>query len=85
MEINYIKNRWLEYIEELFHEEREEMRPEVKIEDRRLIVADEIKWALSKMKRVKAAGEDGVFVEMLEAMGDFANQIYDTGAIAKRV
>ena len=57
MEVEDIKNRWFEYVGELFHEETEEMRPEVRIEDSRPIMTDEIEWALRKMKRGKAAGK----------------------------
>ena len=93
MENDEIKERWFEYVGELFQDEREERRPAVIVEEGRPIMTDEIRCALRKMKNGKAVGEDGVCVEMLEAMGEFAiekltviaNQIYETGTITKQM
>ena len=96
METEAIKERWEEYIKELFEDERQE--EEVEEENPRQldgeqIIEAEVKYAMSKMKRGKAAGEDGIMVEMLEALGEFAiknitvllNQIYNEGTITEQM
>ena len=93
MERDDIKNRWFEYVGELFVDVREG-RPHENIGDERLpIMPDEIRGAIKNMKNGKAMGEDGVCVEMLEAMGEFAidkltviaNQIYANGIITEHM
>ena len=54
-----------------------------------MIIRSEVELAVRRMKWRKAEGSDGVVVEMVEALGDFAitkinelaNKIYSTGTI----
>ncbi|XP_042893463.1 uncharacterized protein LOC122267465 [Penaeus japonicus] len=54
---------------------------------------DEVKFAISERKKRKAAGEDGIMVKMLKALGEFAirnitvlaNQIYNEGVITEQM
>lgn len=96
METEAIKKRWEEYIGELFEDDRQEEEEEEESPghlDGDQIMEEEMKYAMSKMKRGKAAGEDRIMVEMLEAMGEFAiknitilaNQIYNEGAITEQM
>ena len=80
-------SRWTQYIGELFEDSREAMpsfADEVKGEK---ILKSEVRWAMSKMKKNKAAGPDGVVTEMFEALEEYGvdrlteiiNKIYDDG------
>ena len=89
MEKNQILERWSEYIEELFDDEREQ-KPVIRknIEGPRILRA-EVTAAIAHTKRNKAAGPYGIVVEMMEALEDFGidtmkeiiNEIYDSGTI----
>ena len=89
MEKNHILERWSEYIEELFDDERGQ-KPVVRknIEGPRILKA-EVTAVIAHTKRNKAAGPDGIVVEMIEALEDFGidtmteiiNEIYDSGTI----
>ena len=64
-------SRWTQYIGELFEDSREPMpsfADEVKGEK---ILKSEVRWAMSKMKKNKAAGPDGVVTEMFEALEEY--------------
>ena len=88
-EKDYILERWTEYIEELFRDNRGG-KPEIRknIDDPK-ILQSEIRAAVSRMKGNKARGPDGIVIEMIKALDDFgiekltimANEIYDTGKI----
>ena len=89
MEKDEILERWSEYIEELFDDERGQ-KPVIRknIEGPRILKA-EVTAAIAHTKRNKAAGPDGIVVEMIEALEDFGidtmteiiNEIYDSGTI----
>ncbi|XP_063600637.1 uncharacterized protein LOC134776815 [Penaeus indicus] len=84
-----ILNRWSEYIEELYHDERGPP-PYISNEDEGpLIHEDEVRKALSKMKSGKASGPDEIPSEVITALTEMGikevtkllNSIYDTGNI----
>ena len=84
-----ILERWTEYIEELFQDNRGG-KPEIRKNiDGPNILQSEIRAAVSRMKGNKARGPDGIVIEIIEALDDFgiekltimANEIYDTGKI----
>ena len=89
MEREDILKRWSEYIEELFYDDRGQ-KPLIRknIEGPR-ILKSEVSAAVAHTKRNKAAGPDGIVVEMIEALEDFGintlteiiNEIYDSGSI----
>ena len=64
-----VLNRWAEYIEELFEDDREEEKPEIqKPMEGPPFLKDEVRDALKKMKTGKAAGPGNVTVEALSAL-----------------
>lgn len=71
MEKDKVKRRWEEYSGELFEYERREDEEEVKVVEVMEIIKDKVQHVMSKLKRRKAKGEDGVMMEMLEALGEF--------------
>ena len=84
-----ILERWTEYIEELFRDNRGG-KPEIRKNiDGPKILQSEIRAAVSRMKGNKARGPDGIVIEMIKALDDFGiekltimtNEIYDTGKI----
>ena len=60
-----ILDRWIEYIWELFHDDRGDKPPIPKNMDGPKILRSEVKEALKKMKRYKAAGPDEIVTEMI--------------------
>ena len=78
--------RWKEYISDLFADNRDD-RPTIQKPGGNAIMEEEIKKALNHMAKGKAAGPDGVVVEMLTALEDFGvnritrlvNKIYAEG------
>ena len=89
MEAEEVKERWSEYIRELFNDDRPEQLNLNFNEDGPAILRAEVEHAIKEMKPRKAMGEDGIAVEMLRALEEFAveeittlaNKIYDTGEI----
>jgi len=89
MEKEDILNRWSEYIEELYHDERGAPPIINNEEEGQPILEDEVSKALGKMKSGKAPGPDEVPSELLNALDDIGikeitnllNTIYDTGKI----
>ena len=88
MEKEHILNTWLEYITELYHDDRGPP-PIINNEDEGpLILEDEVQKALTKMKG-KAAGPDDIPSEMIAALNEigikevteFLNIIYAAGKI----
>ena len=88
MDKEEVKMRWKEYTEELFDDDRQPF--EVEVTDQLIpIQRSEVEAAIKQMKDGKAIGEDGVAVEMVEAVGQWgsevvtrlANKMYDTGQI----
>ena len=84
-----ISDRWAEYIEELFWDERGDKPVIQKNIEGPPIMKSEIENAIKKLRKGKAVGPDEVAIEMIEATDDvgielithLANRIYDTGDI----
>ena len=88
-----VLNRWREYVEGLYRDDRGE-KPEFDgCEPGPPILRNEIEKAVRGMEWRKAEDSDGIVVEMLEAEGDFtirkitelANKIYETGVLPNRM
>ena len=88
-----VLNRWREYVEGLYRDDRGE-KPEFDgCELGPPILRNEIEKAVRGMKWRKAEGSDGIVVEIVEAGGDFtirkitelANKIYETGVLTDRI
>ena len=71
IEKDEIMERWTEYTDELFLDERED-KPNIRkpIEDP-TILKSEVRAAINKMKRNKAAGPDSICIEMIQALDEF--------------
>ena len=91
MEKEEILNRWSEYVEDLFKDERGP-KPEIKKNlEGPSILQEEVKAAIKKMKKGKATGPDNIPIEIivaLESLGiemttKLLNAIYDSGTIPK--
>ena len=89
METEEVVGRWSEYISELFMDDRPaDVDINYNVEGPP-IMKEEVQAALQKMKAGKAVGDDGIAVEMLKALGDFAiekiteiaNIIYGNGEV----
>ena len=85
MEMENILLRWSEYIRDLFEDDDRPDEIESSSDDQGLIILEsEIESAMKEMKRGKAAGEDGVTIEMLwpvremavETITKIANKLY---------
>ncbi|GFS01962.1 LINE-1 retrotransposable element ORF2 protein [Elysia marginata] len=86
-----ILERWAEYIEELFNDNRKEYMYDVMKRNFAgpPILKDEVRAAIRKMKSGKATGPDKISEELIEALEDYGiekttnllNEIYDTGQI----
>ena len=91
MEMDEVKERWNEYIQELFRDQRPETLNLSTNDDGPTILKSEVKCAMRSMKKGKAVGEDGVALEMILALGEFGvneltklfNKIYASGNIIK--
>ena len=81
-----LQERWCEYIGELFDDERGDL-PNIEQLEGPTILEAEVEKVINSMKIGKAAGDDGVTTEMLQAIGSLGiaritqlcNKIYDTG------
>ena len=73
MHIEEVKESWIEYVGVLYHDERP-VAIEIDIGNNEgpTIMREEVRSAMTSMKRGKAVGGDGIAVEVLEALGDFA-------------
>ncbi|GFN97376.1 endonuclease-reverse transcriptase [Plakobranchus ocellatus] len=89
MEKKEILNRWSEYVEDLFKDDRcEKPKIEKNIEGP-TILKEEIEAAIKKMKNGKATGPDIIPVEIIKALDNLGidlttkllNAIYDSGTI----
>ena len=85
-----IEKRWMEYIEELYSDERCETPPQIdETDEGEDILLDEIKSAVKDLKNGKAPGLDNITSEMLKALNEdnikiihrFCNTIYKNGQI----
>ena len=82
-----ILERWAEYIEDLFEDDRGGKPPIEKEMDGPKIMKEEVREAMKKTKIGKAAGPDNITVEALEALGEWGinhiteilNLVYDNG------
>ena len=84
-----VLNRWSEYIEDLFQDNREE-KPVIKKDlDGPPILKEEVKAAIKKMKPGKTAGPDNIPIEVIATLEEVGievttkllNSIYDSGKI----
>ena len=85
MEMETVLKRWSEYIKDLFEDDDRPDEVESSSDEQGFIILEsEIESAMKEMKRGKAAGEDGVTIEMLwavreiavEAITKIANKLY---------
>ena len=89
LEKEEILERWSEYIEELFDDNRTALPELRKNISGPKILKSEIEAAINKIKKNKAQGPDNIVIEMIQATGDFgidkiteiSNEIYDSGKI----
>ena len=87
-----VLQRWKEYVEELYNDERGDKPNYEVVEPGPPILKEEVEKAVKRMKRRKAVGSDGIVVEMVEVAGEFgimkitelANQIYSTGYMSQK-
>src|SRR5215469_2639429 len=88
-----VMERWDEYISELFRDNRQE---NINIQYNREgppILKEKVEDAMNKMKFGKAVGNDGIALEMLKALGNFAvekittlaNKIYEFGKLTSHM
>ena len=89
MDKTEILNRWSEYIEELFDDNRPEINIPKKEVDGPPILKQEVAAAIKTMKTGKATGQDNIPVEIIVTLEDLGidmvtkllNSIYDSGVI----
>ena len=88
MDIEDKLNRWSEYIQDLFDDDRGPP-PEINNDEGPPILKDEVNAAIEKMKPNKAAGPDEIPVEIFDALNEtgithlttLINTIYNTGQL----
>jgi hypothetical protein len=88
-EKNAVKERWVQYIHDLYNDENRGIRPEYVGDDGPSITQDEVSEAIKKMKDKKATGVDEISTECLKGLDptsldiltDLFNKIYKTGYI----
>ncbi|GFS11060.1 endonuclease-reverse transcriptase [Elysia marginata] len=91
METSDIQERWSEYIQELFYDERGQQPETQKPIEGPPILKAEVEKTINDMKNGKAAGPDQIPIELLQALGNWGidqltkllNRIYNTGNIPK--
>ena len=84
-----VKERWVQYIHDLYKDEKRGIRPDYVGDDGPSITQDEVSEAIKKMKDRKATGVDEIPTECLKALDttslkiltDLFNKIYKTGYI----
>ena len=89
VEKDAILNRWTEYVEEVFHDVRGSMPSFPDLIEGPNILKSEVRTAIKMMRKHKAAGPDGVVIEMIEALEEYGveklteiiNKIYDDGKL----
>ena len=87
VEKDVILNRWTECVEELFHAVRGSMPSFPDLIEGPNILRSEVRTVIKMMRKNKAAGPDGVVIEMIEALEEYGveklteiiNKIYDDG------
>ena len=93
LEKEKILERWTEYIGELFHDNRGDKPTIVKKIEGPKILKSEVRTAIAKMRKNKAAEPDEIVVEMVTALDEFGidqltgviNEIYDSGKIPEEL
>ncbi|GFS17741.1 RNA-directed DNA polymerase from mobile element jockey-like [Elysia marginata] len=91
VETSDILERWSEYIQELFCDERGQQSETQKPIEGPPILKAEVEKTINDMKNGKAAGPDQIRIELLQALGNWGmdqltkllNRTYDTGNILK--
>ena len=63
-----MKERWVQYIYELYNDENRGIRPHYVGDDGPSITQDEVSEAIKKMKNRKATGVDEIHTEFLKAL-----------------
>ena len=89
VEVDEMKNRLEEYVNMLYNDNRREILKFDGTLSGSPIMQDEIRAAIKAMIKGKAAGEDGIVIEMIEAIDEFrirkiadlATRIYESGYI----
>ena len=87
VEKDAILNRWTEYVEKVFHDLRGSMPSFPDLIEGPNILQSEVRTAIKMMRNYKAAGPDGIVIEMIEALEEYGveklteiiNKIYDDG------
>jgi len=82
-----ILQRWAEYVEKLYHDDRSVNQSET--DEECIIMEEEVKMVIQKLSKNKAPGEDNIPAEFLQSLGDtglqlitkLMNNIYKTGKI----
>jgi endonuclease/exonuclease/phosphatase family metal-dependent hydrolase len=81
-----INKRWVEYVGELYNDDRGDI-PDIEEKTGPSIMTDEVKAAITAMKDGKAGGDDNISTEMLKCLDEFGiqqltkvvNNIYEAG------
>ena len=89
MEMDKVKERWNDYMQQLFRDQKPETLNLSPKDDGPTILKNEVKCAMRSMKKGKAVGEAGAGQEMILAMGEFSvngqtnnfKKIYASGII----
>ena len=77
MERDKIKERWSEYIQELYDGSRDEnLTMEYQQRRDQKLMKEEVRYALKKMKSGKVTEPDGISVEMITALGNVGMRNY---------
>jgi len=84
-----ILQRWAEYVEELYNDNRSSFSDDIKTEERCSISEAEVQGVIQKLSRNKATGDDNIPAEFIQALGPngiqlitkLMNKIYNTGVI----
>ena len=71
LKVDEIKNGWEEYVNTLYTDNRREILKFDGVLSGLPIMQDEIRAAIKARKKGKAAGEDGIVTEMIEAAEEF--------------
>ncbi|GFO07245.1 endonuclease-reverse transcriptase [Plakobranchus ocellatus] len=88
-----VLNRWSEYVEDLFKDDRcKKSKIEKNIEGP-TILKEDVEAAIKKMKNGKATGPDNIPIEMIKAIDNLGidlttkllNAIYDSGTIPENL
>jgi len=84
-----VEDRWVEYIRDLYDDKDRGEKPQAKEKCGPDIMEAEVRYAIKKMKKLKAPGPDNITTESLKALDEdniktltaICNKIYSTGYI----